>query len=95
MGYQFALGFRKFSKLHQFMLKAKIGWDDYDDRHPVFNKTRNDTNYSVSGMFTRADLFGKDNLFGTLMASYRYRDSSINFLEAQTFVSGVLIGIEF
>jgi hypothetical protein len=95
MGYQFALGFRKFSKLHQFMLKAKIGWDDYDGRHPVFNKTRNDTNYSVSGMFTRADLFGKDYLFGTLMASYRYRDSSINFLEAQTFVSGVLIGIEF
>ncbi|MGV7224474.1 MAG: DUF2860 family protein [Nitrospinales bacterium] len=94
-GYQFGLGFRKFSKLYQLMLKAAIGWDDYDDKHPVFNKTRNDKNYSVFGMLTRSDLFGKDFLFATLMAGYRYRDSNISFLEAQTFLSGAMIGIEF
>jgi len=94
-GYHFGLGFRKFSKLYQFMLKAKVGWDGYDDRHPVFNKTRNDTNYSAFGMFTRSNLFGQDYLFGTLTAAYRYRDSNISFLEAQTFLSGALIGIEF
>jgi hypothetical protein len=95
MGYQFGLGFRKFSKLYQLMLKATIGWDDYDDTHPVFNKTRNDTNYSAFGIFTRSNLFGKDYLFGTLMAAYRYRDSNISFLEAQTFLSGAMIGVEF
>jgi len=94
-GYKFGMGFRKFSKSYQLMLKAAIGWDDYDDTHPVFNKTRNDTNYSVFGMFTRSDLFGKDDLFGTLMAGYRYRDSNIGFLEAQTFLSGAMIGVEF
>ena len=94
-GYQFGLGFRKFSKLYQLMLKTAIGWDDYDDKHPVFNKTRNDTNYSVFGMLTRSDLFGQDFLFATLMAGYRYRDSNISFLEAQTFLSGAMIGIEF
>ena len=94
-GYQFGLGFRKFSKLYQLMLKAAIGWDDYDDKHPVFNKTRNDTKYSVFGMLTRSDLFGQDFLFATLMAGYRYRDSNISFLEAQTFLSGAMIGIEF
>ena len=77
------------------MLKAKVGWDGYDDRHHVFNKTRNDTNYSAFGMFTRSNLFGQDYLFGTLTAAYRYRDSNISFLEAQTFLSGALIGIEF
>jgi hypothetical protein len=94
-GYQFGVGIRKFSKLYQLMLKAAIGWDDYDDKHPVFNKTRNDTNYSVFGMLTRSDLFGQDFLFATLMAGYRYRDSNISFLEAQTFLSGAMIGIEF
>jgi hypothetical protein len=94
-GYQFGLGFRKFSKAYLLMLKAAIGWDDYDDKHPIFGKTRNDTNYSVFGMLTRSDLFGQDYLFGTLMAGYRYRDSNIGFLEAQTFLSGAMIGIEF
>ena len=94
-GSQFGLGFRKFSNSYMLMLKATIGWDDYDDKHPVFSKTRNDTNYSVFGMFTRSDLFGQDFLFATLMAGYRYRDSNIGFLNAQTFLSGAMIGFEF
>ncbi len=94
-GYQFGLGLRKFSKSYQLMLKAAVGWDDYDDTHPIFNKTRDDTNYSVFGMFTRSDLFGIDYLFGTLMAGYRYRDSNIDFLNAKSFLSGAMIGVEF
>ena len=94
-GYRFGLGFRKFSKRYQLMLKSAIGWDDYDDTHPVFGKTRNDTNYSAFGLFTRSGLFGKDAFYGTLMAGYRYRGSNIGFLEAQTFMSGAMIGIEF
>jgi hypothetical protein len=94
-GYQFGLGLRRFSKSYQLMLKAAVGWDDYDDKHPIFSKTRNDTNYSVFGMLTRSELFGSDYLFATLMAGYRYRDSNIGFLNAQTFLSGAMIGIEF
>jgi hypothetical protein len=94
-GYQFGLGLRKFSKPYQLMLNAAVGWDDYDDKHPIFSKTRNDTNYSVFGMLTRSDLFGIDFLFGSLMAGYRYRDANIGFLDAQTFMSGAVIGIEF
>lgn len=94
-GYQFGLGFQKFSKSYRLMLKAAVGWVDYDDQHPVFNKTRNDTNYSIFGMFTRSDLFGQDFLFATIMAGYRYRDANIGFLNAQTFMSGAMIGVEF
>ena len=95
IAYKFGLGVRKFSKTNQFLLKIGIGWDDYDDTHPIFDKTRDDTNYSAFGMFTRSDLFGTDYLFGALMAGYQYRDSNIDFLEAQTFLSGVMIGIMF
>ena len=94
-GYQFGLGLRRFSTSYQLMLKAAVGWDDFDDKHPIFNKTRNDTNYSVFGILTRSDLFGIDYLFATVMAGYRYRDSNIGFLNAQTFLSGAMIGIEF
>jgi hypothetical protein len=94
-GYWFGLGLRRFSKSYQLMLKAAVGWDDYDDKHPIFSKTRNDTNYSVFGMLTRSDLFGIDYLFATVMAGYRYRDSNIGFLNAQTVLGGALIGIEF
>jgi hypothetical protein len=94
-GYRFRLGLRKFSSLYQFMLTAAVGWDDFDDRHPIFDKTRNDTNYSTSGMITRSRLLGQDCLFATLMAGYHYRQSNIDFLDARTFFSGILIGIEF
>ena len=94
-GYRFGLGLRKFSKSYQLALKAAVGRNDYDDQNPIFSKTRDDTNYSVFGMFTRPNLFGIDYLFGTLMAGYRYRDSNIGFLNAQTFVSGAMIGVEF
>lgn len=94
-GYHFSLGLRKFSELYQFMLKAAAGWNDFDDRHPVFDKTRSDTNYSVNGMITRSCLFGRDYLFATLMAGYHYRRSNIDFLDARTFFSGVWVGIEF
>lgn len=46
-------------------------------------------------VLTRCDLFGTDYLFATLMAGYRYRDANIGFLDAQTFMSGALIGVEF
>jgi hypothetical protein len=94
-GYRFGLGLRKFSESCQLMLKAAVGRNDYDDQHPIFSKTRDDTNYSVLGMFTRPNLFGIDYLFGTLMAGYRYRDSNLGFLDAQTFLSGAMIGVEF
>jgi hypothetical protein len=29
------------------------------------------------------------------MVGYRYRDANIGFLEAQTFLGGAMIGIEF
>jgi hypothetical protein len=94
-GYKFGLGFRIFSKPHQLLLEAAAGWDDYDDKHPIFEKTRNDTNYAVFGMFTRSDLFGKNYLYGTVTGGYRYRDTNIGFLQAQTFICGAMIGIEF
>ena len=36
-----------------------------------------------------------EDQIATLMAGYRYRDSNIGFLNAQTFLGGAMIGIQF
>ncbi len=94
-GYEFKLGLRKFSRSYFFNLSASIGLDDYDRTHPLFEKKRDDTNYSAFGVFTLSDLLGKEYLFLNLIAGYKYRDSDIGFLEANTFLGGLTLGYKF
>ena len=49
-------------------LSAEIGYQDYDDEHPIFFKDREDVTYSIFGLYTRSNLFGHTPLFGTLLA---------------------------
>ena len=94
-GYQLRLGLRKFAQDYGINLFLGVGLDDYDDKHPIFNKTREDLTYSVFGIFTLSNLFGKKYLFCDLLAGYKYRDSNISFLDASTFLSGLMIGYRF
>ncbi len=94
-GYQLKLGLRRFSTGYGFNLFAAVGVNDYDRTHPVFDKSRDDTNYSAFGVFTFSDLFGREALFCNLIAGYRHRDSNIGFLKADTFLGGLTIGYKF
>jgi len=94
-GYGVKLGLRKFSSGYMFNLFAGIGLNDYDDTHPIFEKTREDISYSAFAVFTRSDLLGKKPLFSSLIAGYRHRDSNIGFLDADTFLGGLTIGYKF
>jgi len=95
IGYEVKLGLRKFSPGYMFNLFAAIGRNDYDETHPAFDKTREDTTYSVFAVFTLSDLLGKEQLFSSLIAGYRHRDSNIEFLDADTFLGGLTIGYKF
>ena len=94
-GYEFKLGLRKFSRRYFFNIFASVGLDDYDRTHPLFGKKRDDTNYSAFGVFTLSDLLGKDYLFLNLIAGYKHTESSINFLESDTFLGGLSLGYKF
>ena len=94
-GYEAKLGLRKFASGYMFSLIAGIGLNDYDDTHPIFEKTREDISYSAFAVFTRSNLLGRKPLFSSLIAGYRHRDSNIGFLDADTFLGGLTIGYKF
>ncbi|MGD8242352.1 MAG: DUF2860 family protein [Desulfobacterales bacterium] len=94
-GYRFKLGLRRLAPTHFFNLSAEIGYQDYDDEHPIFFKDREDVTYSIFGLYTRSNLFGHTPLFGTLLAGYRHRSVNIDFLEADTVISGIMLGYQF
>lgn len=94
-GYALKLGLRKFSSGYMFNVVAGVGIDDYDQTHPVFNKTREDISYSAFAVFTRFGLLGNQQMFSSLITGYRYRDSNIAFLDADTFLAGLTIGYNF
>ena len=95
LGYRFKLGLRHLTPKHFFNLSAEIGYQDYDDEHPIFFKDREDVTYSLFGLYTHSHLFGHAPLFGTLLAGYRHRSVNIDFLEADTVISGVMLGYQF
>ena len=94
-GYELKLGLRKFASGYRFNLAAGIGINDYDNTHPVFGKTREDVTYSAFGVFTLSDLLGEEYLFGSLIAGYQHRDSNIGFLDADTFIGGLMLGYRY
>ena len=94
-GYELKLGLRKFAPGYRLTLSTGIGLNDYDQTHPIFDKTRKDTTYSVFGVFTLSDLLGNKSLSSSLSAGYRHRDSNIGFLDADTFLGGLTVGYKF
>jgi hypothetical protein len=94
-GCQIKLGLRRFDPEGLLNLAASVGYRDYDETHPVFDKTREDITYSLFGLYTRPNLFGWPPVFATVLAGYTHRDANIDFLEADTLVSGLMVGYRF
>jgi hypothetical protein len=94
-GYRLKLGLRRFGPDGLFNLSASVGYQSYDEDHPLFDKARDDVTYAVFGLYNRTNLFGHRPLFGTLIAGYSHRRSNIDFLEADTLISGLMLGYRF
>ena len=93
--YRFKLGLRHYRAGNLLNLSVGIGYRDYDEDHPIFDKNRNDTLYNAFGMYTRSNLFGHSPLFFSVLAGYSHRSSNIDFLEDDTFMSGLRLGYQF
>lgn len=93
-GSELKMELRKFSPDYQFIWLAGIGLYDYDKTHPIYDKTREDITFSAFGLFTLSNMFGKENIFCSLIAGYQHRNSNIEFLDADTFLSGLTIGFK-
>ncbi|MEA3432124.1 MAG: DUF2860 family protein [candidate division WOR-3 bacterium] len=82
---------------NDYILNAFVSVDkkDYDKMHPIFNKTRDETEYSAIAIFTLLNPLGYDKFFTNFIAGYGYSDSNIDFFDKRTYLSGITIGYNF
>ncbi len=72
-----------------WMASMAMGKGEYDEVHPVFDKTREDSIYAFSlGMEYQAP-FGWESLAVTLFSAYNRQNSNINFYEESACVGGL------
>ncbi len=80
-----------------FMFTANIstGTEHYDEENPYFNETREDSQYSVMGLFTKFAPFGFQDFNYSILAAYSVTNSNIDFYDSSGFITGVGIGYSF
>ena len=78
-----------------FETTANIIYSKVDKKHPVYNKTRNETATSVSEMISYDGLFGFDHFSAYLLVTYQLTNSNIDFFDSSSFTSGIGVGYNF
>ena len=70
-----------FSERFRLVTNLSYAMADFDERNPIYNKTRDDDRYgaSIAGFYDR--LFDVENLTGVLSAAYWREDSNIDFYD--------------
>lgn len=71
---------------------AFIGWADYDDRNPIYGKTREDDNYGVQGSLFYKNpwgwsLFGSKPMNFYIGAAFAKSDANIDFYDQEAFMT--------
>lgn len=72
-----------------------FGKREFDKTHPVFNKTREQTEYEFSHLVTYSQPFGWKGVFITGLVSYSRINANIDFFNQDELTAGVGIGYEF
>ena len=75
------------------MVSGSQNW--YREIHPLYGKTRRQSEYYSFAQVMRMNLFGLKHLFGNIGAGYMWSDSNIDFFDSQTFIGMASIGVNF
>ncbi len=94
-GYRIKLGYKRMKKDYILTAFVSAYKNDYDRRHPIFNKTRDEKGYSATTIFTLLNPFGYEKFFTNFIVGQSNSDSNIDFFDKQTYVSGITIGYNF
>lgn len=71
------------------------GKRDYDGKHPDFNRTRDEKEYTIGTQYTLFAPFDMENYFVSVFASYTRVDANINFFDSDDTTTGMAIGYSF
>lgn len=72
-----------------------LGYVDYDKRHPIFDKTREDFDGNISISIRKDKLLGFNNIYGNIYAGVGGSKSNINFYETEVVFGGASLGYLF
>ena len=92
--YNFQLTYGYKGDTFTFTGNAFIGWADYDDRNPIFDKKQDDDSYGIQGTLYYKNpwnwrLFGSNPMNFYVGAAFAKTDSNIDFYDQEaTMVSG-------
>jgi hypothetical protein len=72
-----------FSERFRMVTNLMYAMADFEERNPIYGKTRDDDRYGVTVASFYEKLFDVDNLTGVLSAAYWYEDSNIDFYDTE------------
>jgi len=67
----------------------------YQEIHPLFDKTLHESTIFTFAQLMRLNLFGMENLFASLGAGYARSDANLDFFDSQTVLGIAGVGINF
>ena len=84
----------EFDRWH-FLTSLGVGKRDFDKTHPIFHKTRKQTQYELSHIVTYYRPFGWKGCFLNGLLTYSRTDADIDFFKQDELTIGTGIGYEF
>ncbi|MCG8549690.1 MAG: DUF2860 domain-containing protein [Desulfobacterales bacterium] len=78
-----------------FTTSLGVGRREFDKSHPVFHKTREETQYEFSHLVTYSRPFGWEGCFIHGLLAYSRADANINFFNQDELTIGTGIGYKF
>lgn len=94
-GFAFGLSSIYFKKDLKLILKANIYKKYYNDREPIFLKTRDENSYQIILICNFDNPLNLKNSYLTFTAGYNKKYSNIDFYEESKVFSGVIVGYKF
>lgn len=67
----------------------------YQETHPLFDETREETIATTFAQVMRLNLFGHEQLFASLLGVYVWSDANIDFFDSQTVLGLATVGFNF
>jgi len=94
-GADLKLIYTKIGKNGVLISAAQLGYDKYDEKNPIFGKTRQDTKFTAFASYKWLSPFGWENKHFAFALGVTDRFSNIDFYDAMTYFGGATFGIDF
>ncbi|RJG47536.1 DUF2860 family protein [Motilimonas pumila] len=93
--YKAELSYYWLKNAHSLAVTGGIEQRDYDAIHPIFERTREDKQYSLFVAYQYANVFGWDNWNLVSFNGVKANDSNINFYEKQEYLTSIGLSYNF